>query len=369
MSSLDQRIVAFIRFARSRGLRVPGGRALDVIDALTLVDAGVRDDVYLTCRSLLVSRHEDLPIFDRAFDDFWRSPDHAGDSPPPVPDRPDSLAGGLVLDAGQSGEGALDEADGTIGTWSDVGRMAGKDFAEFTPAEIAAAARALARLDWHPGWRHTRRWEAGRGRAVDLRRAFRDSVRGGGELTLLPVRRRRMRPRPLVLVCDVSGSMERYSRMLVHFAHSVAGRHRRVEVFLFSTGLTRVTRDLRGRRLSAAAAAVSRAVPDWSGGTRIGSALRDLHRQWGSRVLGRGAVVLLVSDGWDRGDPSELAHQMSRLRRRSSRLIWLNPLIGTLDYAPLTRGLRAALPFVDDFLPARTLRDVADLALHLGALG
>jgi uncharacterized protein with von Willebrand factor type A (vWA) domain len=177
-----------------------------------------------------------------------------------------------------------------------------------------------------------------------------------------------LRPRPLVLVCDVSGSMERYSRMLVHFAHAVARRQERVEVFLFSTALTRVTRDVRVRRLNAAAGAVARAVPDWSGGTRIGAALRDLHRRWGGRVLGRGAVVLLVSDGWDRGDPDELARQMSRLRRRSSRVIWLNPLAGTPDYAPLTRGLRAALPFVDDFLPARTLRDVADLALHLGAL-
>jgi len=139
-------------------------------------------------------------------------------------------------------------------------------------------------------------------------------------------------------------------------------------VFLFSTALTRVTRDVRVRRLDAAAGAVAHAVPDWSGGTRIGAALRDLHRRWGSRVLGRGAVVLLVSDGWDRGDPDELARQMSRLRRRSSRVIWLNPLIGSVDYAPLTRGLRAALPFVDDFLPARTLRDVAELALHLGAL-
>jgi hypothetical protein len=233
---------------------------------------------------------------------------------------------------------------------------------------MARVADALARLPWHPGWRRSRRWQAGRGPAVDLRSALKRSVRSGGELMALPARRRRLRPRPLVLVCDVSGSMERYSRMLIHFAHAVARRHGRVEVFLFSTALTRVTRDLRARQVNAAAGAVARAVPDWASGTRIGAALRDLHRQWGSRVLGRGAVVLLVSDGWDRGDPLELARQMARLRRRASRVIWLNPLIGTPDYAPLTRGLRAALPFVDDFLPARTLRDVADLALHLGAL-
>ena len=369
--SPDQRIVAFVRFARSRGLQVPGNRALDVIEALTHVDAGARDDVYHACRTLLVCRRDDLPIFDQAFRDFW-SDSREGNAPtsksPPTESGDADPAAALAPPGDASCDPALADADEAIGLWSDVSRIAGKDFAAFTPAEMTRAAHALARLPWQPGWRRSRRWEARRGPAIDLRRAFSHSVASGGELVELPTRRRRMRPRPLVLLCDVSGSMERYSRMLVHFAHAVARRHGRVEVFLFSTALTRVTRDVRVRRLDAAAGAVARAVPDWSGGTRIGAALRDLHRRWGSRVLGRGAVVLLVSDGWDRGDPDELARQMSRLRRRSSRVIWLNPLIGSVDYAPLTRGLRAALPFVDDFLPARTLRDVAELALHLGAL-
>jgi uncharacterized protein with von Willebrand factor type A (vWA) domain len=171
-----------------------------------------------------------------------------------------------------------------------------------------------------------------------------------------------------VLLCDVSGSMERYSRLLLLFAHAVSWRHHRVEAFLFSTELTRITRQLRMPRPDDALAAVSRSVPDWSGGTRIGEAVKQLNQRWGRRVLNGGPVVLLISDGWDRGDPGELGDQIARLQRRCHRLVWLNPLIGTADYAPLTRGLQAALPFVDDFLPARTLTNLADLAIHLNAL-
>ena len=162
--------------------------------------------------------------------------------------------------------------------------------------------------------------------------------------------------------------MDRYSRMLLHFAHAVTRVHRRVETFLFSTRLTRVTRELRAAGPDQALAAVSRSVSDWSGGTRIGGAVKEFHQRWGRRVLHGGPVVLLISDGWDRGDPADLGRQIARLQRSCHRLIWLNPLIGTTDYAPLTRGLQAALPFVDDFLPARTLTNLADLALHLNAL-
>ncbi|MFL6279475.1 MAG: vWA domain-containing protein, partial [Vicinamibacterales bacterium] len=195
-----------------------------------------------------------------------------------------------------------------------------------------------------------------------------DSVRTGGDVITLSRRMRRVRTRPLVLLCDISRSMERYSRMLLHFAHAVMARHRRVEAFVFSTELTRITRQLRIHRPDAALKAVSDAVPDWSGGTRIGGAMREFHQRWSRRVLTGGPVVLLISDGWDRGDPGGLAAEIARLQRSSHRLIWLSPLLGSADYAPLTRGLQAALPFVDDFLPARTLTNLADLALHLNAL-
>jgi uncharacterized protein with von Willebrand factor type A (vWA) domain len=203
---------------------------------------------------------------------------------------------------------------------------------------------------------------------VDLRRAIADSLGTGGDVVKLPRRRRRVRPRPLVLLCDVSGSMERYSRMLLHFAHTVTQRHRRVETFLFATRLTRVTRELRAAGPDEALAAVSGSVTDWSGGTRIGAVVKEFHQRWARRVLHGGPVALLISDGWDRGDPMELGEQIARLQRSCHRLIWLNPLIGTANYAPLTRGLQAALPFVDDFLPVRTLTNLAQLALHLNAL-
>ena len=270
--------------------------------------------------------------------------------------------------------GALGNADGdassgsAVRTWSDRGGLSAKDFATLSTAEIAAAQFALARLVWSPGERRTRRWVRGRGPRIDLRRAISESLRTGGDIVTLSRRRRRIRPRPLVLLCDVSGSMERYSRMLLHFAHAITKRHQRVEAFLFSTELTRITRELRLPRPDDALGAVSRSVRSWSCGTRIGAAVNKFHQRWSRRALVGGPVVLIISDGWDCGEPGELRDQIARLQRSSHRLIWLNPLIGTADYAPLTRGLQAALPFVDDFLPARTLTNLADLGLHLNAL-
>jgi uncharacterized protein with von Willebrand factor type A (vWA) domain len=260
-------------------------------------------------------------------------------------------------------------ADGReVGLWSDTGGLTHKDFAQFSGEEMALARATLERLVWTPGHRRTRRWVAGRGARIDLRRALARSRRTGGEVVSLPRRRRRIHRRGLVLLCDVSGSMERYSRMLLHFAHAMGRRYQPFEAFLFSTALTRITGQLRTRRIDHAVANVSGAVAHWSGGTRIGESLREFHQRWGRRVLTRAPVVLLVSDGWDRGEPAVLRDEVARLQRSSHRLIWLNPLIGTVDYAPLTRGLRAALPYVDDFLPVRTLANIADLAAHLNQL-
>ncbi len=357
MTAFIDNLLTFGRALRRLGLDVHPGRMRDVTEALQYVDVGQRDEVYYTCRTLLVHRYEDLAIFDRAFDAFWsgrRAPAMALG----VSDRqtePDS-------------DEAAGDGIGRVRTWSNAERLATKDFGEFTAEEEGLARAALARLVWNPGERQTRRWLRGSGPRLDVRRALRQSVRTGGDVFWLPRRERRRRPRPSVLLCDVSGSMERYSRMLLHFAHALSQRHRRVEAFLFSTRLTRVTRELRPRELDAAVAAVSRSVPDWSGGTRIGAALRTLRGPSTSRVLRGGPVVLLVSDGGDRGDPAVLRDEMARLQRNTHRLVWLNPLIGTADYAPLTRGLQAALPFVDDFLAARTLTNLADLAIHLNAL-
>ena len=367
-------LLKFGRVLRRAGIDVHPGRLLDVIEALGHVNLVERSDVYHACRSLLVHRHEQLDTFDRAFERFWRT---RAEDDPLLPQREDAHAAiefeqNLALPDFGSGpdaerqESGIDERE--VPTWSDLGVLAEKDFATFTSSELAEGAAALSTLVWSPGERRTRRWVAGRGPRLDLRRAISDSLRTQGDVVTLRRRTRHVRSRPLVLLCDISRSMERYTRMLLHFTYAVTDRHRRVEAFVFSTQLTRITRQLRVGRPDAALAAVSRTVPDWSGGTRIGAAIRDFHQHWGRRVMSGGPVVLLISDGWDCGDPTELRAQIARLQRSCHRLVWLSPLIGTADYEPLTRGLQAALPFVDDFLPARTLSNLADLAVHLNTL-
>ena len=248
----------------------------------------------------------------------------------------------------------------------DVSRV--KDFEQFTEEELERAKAMIATLRWNPGWRLTRRWAPGRGNALDLRRVVRRNIRYGGEPLVLPTRGRTVKRRPLVLICDVSGSMERYARMLLHFMHSLAGGLDRVEAFLFAARLTRITRELVLRRTSDAVPDIPRRVPGWGGGTRIGDALRTFNVRWANRVLGQGAVVLLISDGWDRGEPDLLRREMGRLQRSCHRLIWLNPLLGSAEYQPLTRGMQAALPFVDDFLPVHNLASLEALAEHLNRL-
>jgi uncharacterized protein with von Willebrand factor type A (vWA) domain len=376
MSLLDT-LLTFTRLLRRAGLDSHAGRTTEIVQALAHVNLQSRDEVYHTCRAILVHRRDQIAIFDVAFDAFWRL--HIADlirNRPQRADAPDGQNSLIDMRDVVDGDGSGTESSASpsdpgsvpLMTWSDSDGAANKDFAEFTADELADARRALSRLAWSPGERRTRRWIRGRGPRVDLRRAIAESLRTGGDVVRLPRRRRRIRPRALVVLCDVSGSMERYSRMLLHFAHAVTRRHQRVETFLFSTRLTRVTRELRTSGPDEALASVSRAVTDWSGGTRIGHAVREFHQRWSRRVLHRGPVVLLISDGWDRGDPAELGDQIARLQRSCHRLVWLNPLLGTTDYAPLTRGLQAALPFVDDFLPARTLSNLTDLAVHLNAI-
>jgi uncharacterized protein with von Willebrand factor type A (vWA) domain len=374
MSQFLPNFLLFGRLLKRAGIDVHTGRLLDVIAALEHVNLGSRDEVYHTCRALLVHHHEQIPAFDRVFDAFWlqqhQTKSHNAERPEPsasVAGMQEVLGDDLAADSEPAEEEPSREQVQRL--WSEVGGLSQKDFAEFTPEEIARARAAFARLTWTPGIRRTRRWVRGRGPRLDLRRAIAESFHTGGDVVKLAHRTRRVRPRPLIVLCDVSGSMERYSRMLLYFSHAITERHQRVEAFLFSTQLTRITRELRLRRPDEALAAISARVPDWSGGTKIGASIREFHQRWGRRVLNGGPVVLLISDGWDRGDPVELSRQIARLQRSCHRLVWLNPLIGTTDYAPLTRGLQAALPFVDDFLPARTLNNLAELAQRLNEAG
>ena len=378
LSYLFRNLLLFGRVLRHLGLDVQAGRMLDVAQALEYVDIGRERDFYHALRTLLVHRQQDLPLFDEAFRVFWRRrPDQRTTTdlralgerrrfgPPqvdPAPPRSDSSPQRHGVEPVQQ----VDRVQPQTYSPREVSRA--KDFAQFTAEEIAQAREMMAELKWDLGRRRTRRWVAGRGPNLDLRRVIRKNMKYGAELLDLPHRRRKAKRRPLVLICDVSGSMERYTRMLLHFLHCVAGGLDKVEAFLFATRLTRITRQLARHGVGRAVTDIPRVVPDWAGGTRIGETLRAFNVRWARRVLAHGSVVLLISDGWDRGDPALLRGEMARLQRSCHRLIWLNPLLGSPTYVPLTRGMQAALPFVDDFLPVHNLASLEALATHLNAL-
>jgi hypothetical protein len=368
-------LLVFARALRAGGVAVRAGGVPDAVQALAEVGIRRKNDVRDALRTVLLSRHDDFARFDEMFERFWRAWPGAGGAtlprPMQVPPRARSsvriLAPGAAASAGQTGTD-LPDTPVTRRTWSADEVWRRKDFATFTPEDIARAKDAMARLAWSPGTIVTRRWKAGHGHAIDLRRLLRANAKHGGEPIVLPRRERRVVPRPLLLISDVSGSMEPYTRMLLLFAHALSGHARQVEVFVFSTRLTRVTRQFAKRAAEAALPRVRDAVHDWSGGTRIGEALHSFNAHWARRVLRRQPVVLLISDGWDLGDPALLAREIARLQRSAFRLIWLNPLIGSPGYEPLTRGMQAALPFVDDFLSVQNMSSIDALAGHLNAL-
>lgn len=376
MGHLLENLTLFARLLRSAGLTVPAGSTVAAARALAHIDIGQRQDFRLALRSVLVSRAEDLPVFDRAFRQFWGRPSGTStklDLRPlgserrfgdPVVEM-ESLSG-TTPPSGHASESTLERVQ--ISTYSDREVLREKDFKRLTPEEVAQAVDMLRELRWRPPPRLTKRWQRGGEDAPDVRALLGRLARREIDPCKLPTRGLKSAPRRLVLLCDISGSMERYTRMLLWFACCLSGNLERVESFLFATRLTRITKKLRGRRGSNPLQEVARLVPDWSGGTRIGDAVRTFNVEWARRVLGRGAVVLLVSDGWDRGEPEALGREISRLQRSCYRLIWLSPLLGDPAYEPLTRGLQAALPYVDDFLPAHNLASLENLAERLNSL-
>ncbi len=372
MGHLLENLLHFGRLLRRLGMDSGPSSMLLAAEALGRVEIGRRREVQSALRAVLVRRAEDLPAFDAAFRAFWRAPgrgktllDLRALGEDARFGEPHVELASLSGDDGGTGEAAERVERIELRTYSGVEALREMDFGEMTAEELAQAALLLQKLSWRPAERRSRRWRPGEGRSVDLRRLVRESLRRE-EPAALPRRSRKRRRRPLVLLCDVSGSMERYSRMLLRLAYSLTSGLERVEAFLFATRLTRITHDLQRRRLDLAR--LSTRVPDWSGGTRIGEALHAFHVEWARRALTRGPVVLLVSDGWDRGDPDGLRREMARLQRSCHRLIWLNPLLGSPAYEPLTRGMQAALPYVDDFLPVHNLASLEDLADRLNHL-
>lgn len=374
-------LLLFGRLLRGLGLDVNPGRMMDLVEALGAIEIGRRSDFYHATRCLLVHRQEDVALFDQAFALFWRKPAEDWTAldwrdlrqpvrPPRLLVKPPPLR--QPDQAGASGEGDQPPAAPEIQvleitqTYSAREALRRKDFGDLTAEELAEVKRLMAHLVWQLGQRRTRRRRPGRGQQLDWRRSLRRNFRYGGEVLEWAQRQPKWKPRPLIIIADVSGSMERYTRLLLSFIYSLtAGLEQQVEAFVFSTRLTRITRQLRTGVVDLALRLVSQQVPDWSGGTRIGDALKAFNYDWARRLLGRGAVVLLISDGWDRGDPQLLGQEMARLQRSCYRLIWLNPLLGSPEYQPLTRGLQAALPYVDDFLPVHNLVSLEELADHL----
>ena len=379
-------LLLFGETLRRLGLDFGTANMLDLVRAAEFIPiGGSRNDFRLAARALLVHRQSDLALFDEAFQVFWRRPAHGRSmrdlrsmgeerryrTPRITPHREDTADGPPADDFPPDDAGDRQPVVDLQRAFSAREVLRQRDFAEYTLPEVAAAQEMMAELAWDLGRRRTRRLARSdrmSGGAVDLRRSMRRNLPYGGEMLELSRRRRKTRPRPLVLICDVSGSMERYTRMLLHFVHTVAISGQPVEAFLFATRLTRITRQLSHRGVDRAVSEVARAVPDWAGGTRIGEAIKAFNYGWARRTLRSGAITLIISDGWDRGEPSLLSTEMARLQRSCHRLIWLNPLLGSPDYQPLTRGMQAALPYVDDFLPAHNLHSLQELARHLNRL-
>jgi uncharacterized protein with von Willebrand factor type A (vWA) domain len=357
--------VAFARVLRGAGIDVTVGSTLTFARALECVGLAERDDVYWAARATLVTRPEQIVTFDRAFSVFW---DGAG-APSGVLETLDEQSIVLALDApgnDAAGEGEALPDDTPVVTvrWSPTEVLRRRDFAAYTPAEFVEARHLMNDLRFAGAARRSRRRRPARHharRSPDLRRTVRRALQTGGE----PIERRFAEPgertRRIVLLLDVSGSMEPYARAFVRFLHAAVVSRTRVEAFALGTRLTRVTRELTSRDPDAAVRAAAHRVVDWSGGTRLGEGLRTFNDTWGVRGMARGAVVVIFSDGWDRGDPALLDEQMARLARVAHRIVWVNPLKASPGYAPLAQGMAAALPYVDDFVEGHSLAALEEL--------
>lgn len=399
------RLTEFGRILWEVGIDVGPRKMLDLAETLNYVDITNKEDFYNTLKCSLLAKHEQEPVFDQMFLYYWYIRDQQGKKKADTPGAakrddkhmrlPPSERKRLAehLNSPQEHRKELrpemreserkrradektgDPDDDDTATpqglaYSALEALRKKDFESFTWDEVQEAKRLMAEMRWHLGIRPTRRKRPSRrGSYPDMRRIVRRNLKYGAELLELTWRETKYKPRPLVIICDISGSMSLYSRLLLHFIHTISNGLLNVESFVFGTRLTRITRQLKKRDVDDAVRDVSKNVQDWSGGTRIGDALHFFNQKWARRVLGRGAVVLIISDGWDRGDASVLEVEMDRLQHSCHRLIWLNPLLGSPEYRPLTIGMKTALPYIDDFLPAHNLDSLIHLGNLLGTVG
>jgi uncharacterized protein len=369
-------VMHFARLLRRAGLPVGPAETIAAQDALTRIDLASKVQARTALRTAMVHRHEHQDVFDQAFALFWRDPSAAEQAaamalldaqkekkPQRAPPAARRVAEAFAAKKDHPPQ-PKDEppvTDMTM-TMSEQERLQQMDFEAMGATEIAEAKREIRRLVLPLDLRRTRRLRPDQnGPVTDLRRTIRTSLRQGGEILTIARNRRVTRPPPLVVLCDISGSMARYAQILLHFLHAVTNDRDRVSVFLFGTRLSNVTRQLRARDPEAAFQMVAHAVPDWSGGTRIGEAVASFNRLWAKRVLGQGAVVLLITDGLDRDGAHGLAENMDRLHRSCTRLVWLNPLLRWTGFEPRSQGIKAMLPHVDEFRPVHNLASLRAL--------
>jgi uncharacterized protein with von Willebrand factor type A (vWA) domain len=391
--------VGFGRALRAAGLAIDLGAAVDYARALPLVDVGDREQVRAAGEAVFVRRRDDRPTYDAVFDRWWRQRSRRpGDFQAPPLQRPaeheldgdeasgqaEPMAGdqradqapderGIPVPSAGDDDAADEDIEGVVvapDAYSRGELLRHREFDRMTPAELRDAERLVDELIPRLEQRRTRRYELhSHGRRLAPRAMFRRNLGTGGQLMTWVWRRQVKEPRSLVVICDISGSMERHSRLLLRFVQALsAASEVRTESFVFGTRLTRVTRLLRDRDRDRALARVAETVNDWAGGTRIGESFRTFNQQWARRTLRTSGVVIVVSDGWDRGDPALVAAETARLRRNCHRLVWLNPLAGTPGYQPLAGGMRAAFPYIDDFLPAGTVASLERLGEILGGV-
>ena len=362
--------VAFGRLLRRAGMNVGTDRTVEFARALDTLDVSSREEVYWAGRATLCSGPDDFEVYDRAFRAFWEDGPSSGARIEVPGTKVDiSPAEDSVQPAKKSAERDETGEEEVRLHYSPVDVLRGKDFARCTPEEMVELNRMLARVSLTGAMRRSRRPEpAHRGRH-DPRRTLRRAMRTGGEPVRPSFRRARQRPRRVVALCDISGSMAPYSRALLRFVHAGVASGEPVEAFVMGTRLTRVTRELSTRDPDLALSAASSVVEDWSGGTRLGDTMREFVDHWGQRGTARGAVVVVLSDGWDRGDVEVLSEQMQRISRLAHRVIWVNPLKAAPGYQPIARGMAAALPYADEFLPGNNLESLEELARAVSRAG
>jgi uncharacterized protein len=394
------RLTEFGRILWEVGIDVGPGKMLDLAETLYYIDLTNKEDFYHALKCSLLAKHEQEAVFNQMFLYYWYMRDRqdkAGDAAPGAARRDEKqmrlppselkrLAEHMNAPNDQHNkdlksemreterrrqaaepdvaEKQDDEGDPQGTAYSAIEALRKKDFENFSWDEVQEAKKLMAEMRWQLGMRKTHRKAPARhGTSPDMRRIVRRNLKYGAEMLELTWRKTREKPRPLVIICDISGSMSLYSRLLLHFIHTISNGLLNVEAFVFGTRLTRITRQLKRRDVDDAVRDVSKSVQDWSGGTRIGDALHNFNHQWARRVL------LIISDGWDRGEAGVLDIEMDRLQHSCHRLIWLNPLLGSPDYRPLTVGMKTALPYIDNFLPAHNLDSLINLGNLLSTIG